>query len=86
MENLGGKNMSLIINYEGTSQIKEEYPERNDIEIWLVLHGWKIRKINAELDGKPLAELIHTDEKLIVAIDEKKKKMRVLNDIELEDF
>ena len=50
------------------------------------MHGWKIRKLNAELDDKPLAELIRLDEKLIVVIDEKEMKMRVLNDVEFEKF
>ena len=65
-------------------------------------HSWKIRKLNAKLDGKPLAELIRLDERLIVAIDGENKKMkafkifdfeapettfpRVLNDVEFEDF
>jgi len=56
------------------------------MEIWLAMNGWKIRKLNAELDGKPLAELIRLDERLIVVINEEKKKMLVLNDIEFEDF
>ncbi|MEN4005890.1 MAG: hypothetical protein PQ964_00780 [Methanobacteriaceae archaeon] len=40
----------------------------------------KIRKLDDELDGKPLAELIRLDDRLIVAIDEKEKKMVVLNE------
>lgn len=35
------------------------------------MHSWKIRKLDAELDEKPLAELIRLDEKLVVVIDEK---------------
>lgn len=38
------------------------------------------------MDGKPLAELIHMDERLIVVIDEENKKMKVLNDVEFTDF
>lgn len=37
----------------------------------------KIRKLGGELDGKPLAELIRLDNRLIIAIDEKEKKMIV---------
>jgi len=54
------------------------------MEIWLAMHGWKIRKLGAELDGKPLAELIRLDEKLIVVINEEEKKMRVMSDVEVD--
>jgi len=66
--------------------LKGKYPERSDLEIWLMTHSWKIRKLNAKLDGKPLAELIRLDERLIVVIDGKNKKMNILNDVEIEDF
>jgi hypothetical protein len=49
-------------------------------------HSWKIRKLNAELDGKPLAELIRLDERLIVAIDGENKRMNILNNVEIEDL
>ena len=78
--------MSLVINYKRNREIKEKYPERGDLEIWLMTHSWKIKKLNAKLDGKPLAELIRLDERLIVAIDGEKKKMNILNDVEIEDF
>lgn len=78
--------MPLVINYKRNMEIKEKYLERGDLEIWLMTHSWKIRKLNVKLDGKPLAELIRLDERLIVAIDGENKKMRVLNDVEIEDF
>ncbi len=78
--------MPLIINYKGTTRIKEKYPESEDMDIWLMTHGWKIRKLSAKLDGKPLAELIRLDERLIVVIDGEEKKMKVLNDVEFTDF
>lgn len=78
--------MPIIINYKGNPKIREKYPERGDMEIWLMTHSWKIRKLNAELDGKPLAELIRLDERLIVAIDGENKKMEILNNLEIEDF
>lgn len=78
--------MPLVINYKRSMEIKERYPERGDIEIGLMTHSWKIRKLNANLDGKPLAELIRLDERLIVAIDIEEKKMLVLNDVEFTDF
>lgn len=78
--------MPLTINYKRNREIKEKYPERSDLEIWLMTHSWKIRKLNAKLDGKPLAELIRLDERLIVAIDGENKKMLVLNNLEIEDF
>lgn len=78
--------MPLIINYQETSQIKEKYHKREDLEAWLIMHDWKIRKLDAELDGKPLAELIRMNERLIVVIDEENKKMKILNEIEFEDF
>ena len=78
--------MPLVINYKRNREIKEKYLERGDLEIWLMTHSWKIRKLNAELDGKPLAELIRLDERLIVAIDGENKKMSILNDVEIEDF
>ena len=65
--------MSLIINYKRNREIKEKYPERGDMEIWLMTHSWKIKKLNAKLDRNPLAELIRLDERLFVVIDEKKK-------------
>jgi len=49
-------------------------------------HSWKIRKLNAKLDGKPLAELIRLDERLVVAIDGENKKMEILNEVEIDDF
>ncbi len=79
--------MPLLINYKETPAIKEKYSQMgitNDMEIWLALHGWKIRKLGAELDGKPLAELIRLDEKLIVVINVEEKKMRVISDIEID--
>ena len=76
--------MSLVINYKRNREIRERYPERGDLEIWLMTHSWKIRKINANLDEKPLAELIRLDERLIVVIDGENKKMQVLNEIEIE--
>jgi hypothetical protein len=78
--------MSLIINYKRNMEIKKKYPERGDMEIWLMTHSWKIRNLNAKLDGKPLAELIRLDERLIVAIDGENKKMNILNDIKFTDF
>ena len=76
--------MSLVITYKRNREIRERYPERGDLEIWLMTHSWKIRKINANLDEKPLAELIRLDERLIVVIDGENKKMQVLNEIEIE--
>lgn len=79
--------MPFLINYKENSAIKEKYAQMGitkDMEIWLAMHGWKIRKLNAELDDKPLAELIRLDEKLIVVIDEKEMKMKVLNDVEFD--
>ncbi len=81
--------MPLLINYKETRSAKEKYLKMgisNDIEIWLAMHGWKIRKLNVEIGDKPLAELIRLDEKLIVVINEKEKKMRVLNDIEIYEI
>jgi hypothetical protein len=78
--------MPLVINYKRNREIKERYPERGDMEIWLMTHSWKIRKLNAKLDGKPLAELIRLDERLIVVVNEEKKKMLVLNNVEIEKF
>lgn len=81
--------MPLLINYKETPSIKEKYAQMGitkDMEIWLAMHGWKIRKLDTNMDGKPLAELIKLDEKLIVVIDEKEMKMRVLNDIEIDKF
>ena len=81
--------MPLLINYKKTTSNKEKYSQMGitkDMEIWLAMHGWKIRKLNAEMDGKPLAELIRLDEKLVIVIDEKKMKMKVLNDIEIDKF
>lgn len=78
--------MPLVINYKRNRKIKEKYPERGDLEIWLMPHSWKIRKLNVKLDDKPLAELIRLDERLIVAIDGENKKMQILNEIEIEDF
>ncbi|MEN6293458.1 MAG: hypothetical protein ABFD07_15780 [Methanobacterium sp.] len=78
--------MPLVINYKRNREIKEKYQERGDLEIWLMTHSWKIRKLNAKLDGKPLAELIRLDERLIVAIDGENKKMEILNNLEVEDF
>ena len=56
------------------------------MEIWLAMHGWKIRKLDTKLDNKPLAELIRLDEKLIVVIHEEEKKMRVLNNVEIDEI
>ncbi|PAV05471.1 hypothetical protein [Methanobacterium bryantii] len=81
--------MPLLINYKETQSAKEKYLKMgitSDIEIWLTIHGWKIRKLGLELDGKPLAELIRLDEKLLVVINEEEKKMLVLNDVECSDF
>ena len=78
--------MPLVINYKRNREIKEKYPEGGDLEIWLMTHSWKIRKLNAKLDGKPLAELIRLDERLIVAINGENKKMEILNNLEIEDF
>ncbi len=58
--------------------------KKGGCEIWLAMHGWKIRKLEVELDGKPLAELIRLDEKLIVVINKEEKKMRVINDVEID--
>ena len=55
-------------------------------EIWLAAHSWKIRKLGLELNGKPLAELIMLDEKLLVVINEEEKKMKVLNDVEINEI
>jgi hypothetical protein len=44
------KIMPLIINYKRNKEIREKYPERGDMEIWLMTHSWKIRKLNAKLD------------------------------------
>ncbi|WP_424353852.1 hypothetical protein [Methanobacterium sp. MBAC-LM] len=52
----------------------------------MAMYSWKIRKLGLELDGKPLAELIRLDEKLLVVINEETKKMLVLNDVECSDF
>lgn len=46
----------------------------------------KIRKLDGELDEKPLAELIRLDERLIVAIDEENMRMKILNSVEFKDF
>ena len=75
--------------HKETQSTKEKYLKMgitNDIEIWLAAHSWKIRKLGLELDGKPLAELIRLDEKLLVVINEETKKMLVLNDVECSDF
>ena len=79
--------MPLLINYKETQATKEKYLQMgitSDIEIWLAAHSWKIRKLGLELNGKPLAELIRLDEKLLVVINEEEKKMRVLNDVEID--
>ena len=47
--------MPLVINYKETPQIKEMYPKREDLEIWLIIHGCKIRKLDANIDRKSLA-------------------------------
>jgi hypothetical protein len=76
-------------DYKENQSTKEKYLKMgitNDIEIWLAMHSWKIRKLGLELDGKPLAELIRLDEKLLVVINEETKKMLVLNDVECSDF
>ncbi len=81
--------MPLFINYKGNPAVKERYLQMGitkDMEIWLAIHGWKIRKLNTEMNGKPLAELIRLDEKLIVVINEEEKKMRVLSDVELDEL
>lgn len=81
--------MPLLINYKENSSIKEKYSKMgitNDIEIWLAAHSWKIRKLGLELNGKPLAELIRLDEKLLVVINEETKKMKVLNDVEIDEI
>ncbi len=81
--------MPLLINYKEKKSTREKYLQMgitNDMEIWLAMHGWKIRNLGLELDGKPLAELIRLDEKLLVVINEEKKKMRILNDVECSDF
>ena len=78
----------MIINYGENGQsnkiLQKEMSE--DMKSWLIENNWKIRKLNAEINGKPLAELIRLDERLIVVVDEEEKKMLVLNDIEFEDF
>lgn len=87
-EDLGEK-MPMIINYKENSQSDEENPQKEmseDMKSWLIENNWKIRKLHAEINGKPLAELIRLDERLIVLIDEDEKKMLVLNDIEFDDF
>ena len=81
--------MPLLINYKETKSAREKYLQMgitNDMEIWLAMHGWKIRNLGLELDGKPLAELIRLDEKLLVVINEETKKMLVLNEVECCDF
>ena len=81
--------MPLLINYKENSSIKEKYAQMgitSDIEIWLAAHSWKIRKLGLELNGKPLAELIRLDEKLLVVINEEEKKMKVLNDVEINEI
>lgn len=81
--------MPFLINYKGNPDVKEKYAQMGitkDMEIWLVMHGWKIRKLNTELNGKPVAELIRLDERLMVVINEEKMKMRVLNDVEFTDI
>jgi hypothetical protein len=81
--------MPLLINYKENSSIKEKYVQMgitNEVEIWLAMHGWKIRKLNTGIDGKPLAELIGLDKKLLVVINEETKKMKVLNGVEVKDF
>jgi len=50
------------------------------------MHSWKIRKLGLELNGKLLAELIRLDEKLLVVINEENKKMKVLNDVEIDEI
>ncbi len=70
--------MPMIINYKENSQSNEEIPQKEmseDMKSWLIENNWKIRKLNAEINGKPLAELIRLDERLIVVIDEEEKKM-----------
>ena len=69
--------MPLVINYKRNREIKEKYPEIGDLEMWLMTHSWKIRKLNTAINGKPLAELIQLDERLIVVIDEEEKKILV---------
>jgi hypothetical protein len=72
--------MPFLINYKENSSIKEKYSKMgitSDIKTWLAAHSWKIRKLGLELDGKPLAELIRLDEKLLVVINEETKKMLV---------
>ena len=81
--------MPLLINYKETQATKEKYLQMgitSDIEIWLAAHSWKIRKLGLELNGKPLAELIRLDEKLLVVINEEEKKMKVLNDVEINEI
>ena len=81
--------MPLLINYKENSSVKEKYLKMgitSDIEIWLAAHSWKIRKLGLELNGKPLAELIRLDEKLLVVINEEEKKMKVLNDVEINEI
>jgi len=76
-------------NYKENSQSNKENIQKEmseDMKSWLIENNWKIRKLHAEINGKPLAELIRLDERLIVVIDEEKKKMLVLNDINFEDF
>ena len=76
--------MPLLINYKENQSTKEKYLKMgitNDIEIWLAAHSWKIRKLGLELNGKPLAELIRLDEKLLVVINEETKKMRVFKNL-----
>lgn len=75
-------------NYLENRQSDKEIPQKEMSEDmnWLIENNWKIRKLHAEINGKPLAELIRLDERLIVVIDEEEKKMLVLNDINFEDF
>lgn len=81
--------MLRIINYRENEQSDKEIPQKEmseDMKCWLIENNWKIRKLHAEINGKPLAELIRLDERLIVVIDEEEKKMLVLNDIKFDDF
>lgn len=56
------------------------------MEIWLNLHGRKIRNRGVEMDVKPLAELIYMDERLIVVIDDENKKMKAYRTFENLQF
>ena len=48
-------------NYKENNQSNEENPQKEmseDMKSWLIENNWKIIKLNANLDEKPLAELI----------------------------